>query len=350
MTLSNVSTQRAGVSVSGPPHPWGGLRFDYLMVTLSAWFLGGLYADGWAHHQHLVDSFFTPWHGILYSGYFVAGFALLLTLLRNRWRGASWQQALPAGYGLALAGFVLFIIGGVFDLLWHTLFGIEADVEALLSPSHLLLAFAMLLMVTGPLRAAWNRTDPAVSQGWLRLLPMLLALSYTLLLFGFFTEFAHPFAMPLAQVRGVGETDISLGAASVLLQTALLMGVVLVAVRHWTLPAGSLTLLLTLNTFLAVLAHGEYRFIPAAIGAGLVGDLFLQYLHAAPAHTRRLRLFAFAVPVILYLLYFLTVQFSGGIAWSIHLWLGVTLMAGVVGLLLSYLIVPPALGRPEPRS
>src|SRR6266702_774121 len=39
-------------------------------------------------------------------------------------------------------------------MLWHIAFGVEADVESLISPSHLVLAVGSTLMLTGPLRAA----------------------------------------------------------------------------------------------------------------------------------------------------------------------------------------------------
>ena len=39
---------------------------------------------------------------------------------------------------------------------------------------------------------------------------------------------------------------------------------------------------------------------------------------------------------------FLGLQLTGGIGWSIHLWLGSIVVAGIVGLLLSFLVVPPS--------
>ena len=36
--------------------------FDYLFIAASAWLLGGLYWDGWAHGYGLPDSFWTVWH------------------------------------------------------------------------------------------------------------------------------------------------------------------------------------------------------------------------------------------------------------------------------------------------
>ncbi|MGH8601909.1 MAG: hypothetical protein ACREXR_03760, partial [Gammaproteobacteria bacterium] len=64
------------------------VAFDGVIATLSAWFLGGLYLDGWAH-QHIaraeLETFFTPWHAMLYSGLFASAGALGLTAFWN-WR------------------------------------------------------------------------------------------------------------------------------------------------------------------------------------------------------------------------------------------------------------------------
>ncbi len=42
-----------------------------------------------------------------------------------------------------------------------------------------------------------------------------------------------------------------------------------------------------------------------------------------------------------HLCYFVDLMLTTGIVWTIHLWLGSCIMAGVVGLMLSYLLVPP---------
>src|SRR5215470_10267410 len=112
-----------------PPQPGeavGGPEFDWLMVALGAWLLGGLYLDGWAHvHVPRLETFFTPWHAVLYSGYLAGAVALVVTFLRNRRRGAPRARALPPGYRLSLAGAFIFFFGGVADMLWHVTFGIE---------------------------------------------------------------------------------------------------------------------------------------------------------------------------------------------------------------------------------
>src|SRR5581483_11876177 len=52
-------------------YPAGGRRFDLIVAVLSLWILAGLYLDGSAHHHipDLIETFFTPWHAVLYSGF-----------------------------------------------------------------------------------------------------------------------------------------------------------------------------------------------------------------------------------------------------------------------------------------
>ena len=57
---------------------------------------------------------------------------------------------------------------------------------------------------------------------------------------------------------------------------------------------------------------------------------------------------AMVVPIVAHTSYFLTVQLTVGIWWSIHRWLGVTVLAGVTGWLLSYLLMPPPLPAEPP--
>src|SRR5262245_7809532 len=94
--------------------PLGGLKFDWAMILLAAWFLGGLYLDGWAHTHGKVDqSFFTPWHAVLYSGQFAVTIFLAVHWRRNRNRGYGWRQALPAGYEMSFLGGLLWFPAGV---------------------------------------------------------------------------------------------------------------------------------------------------------------------------------------------------------------------------------------------
>src|SRR6266571_8075431 len=174
--------------------PQSSIKFDRLMIILVCWFVGGLFIDGWAHNHGLVDkTFFTPWHALLYSGYVANAALLTFTFVRNHLRGQRWSEAIPDGYQLALLGVPIFAIAGVGDLIWHTLFGFEVGIEPLLSPTHLLLAFSGLLIMSGPFRATWRRADSISTNRWATLFPAIISLTAILSLLTFFTSFAHPF-------------------------------------------------------------------------------------------------------------------------------------------------------------
>src|SRR5437867_1359088 len=181
-TASGAQRQRASA------HPW----FEWAVAFFSTWFVVGLYLDGWAHTHRLPDSFFTPWHAIIYSGILGAALVLAGTTFLAWRNGTPWREALPAGYRLSLLGVGLFLITGVADFVWHSLFGIEADLEALYSPPHLLLAAAGALIASGPLRAAWYQPQASQASRWRAVLSLTLLLA----IFSFFTSESHPYDHP----------------------------------------------------------------------------------------------------------------------------------------------------------
>lgn len=325
--------------------PPGSLLFDSMMIVFSSWFMGGVFLDGWAHtHIPRLETFFTPWHAVLYSGYLSVALFLVISLYRNHTRGYAWSRALPSGYELSLLGAGIFAVSGVGDMVWHILFGIEQNVEALLSPTHLGLATGLILCMSGPLRAAWRRPE-SMTQGWKALLPMLFSVTFIFSVFTFFTEYAHPFVrLTAAIIYPAGYTavgsSISLGLVSILFQAALLASIVLLLVRHFTLPFGAFTMIFTLNITLLSILGNHYNLLPAAALGGLGADLLYWGCKPSTKRPDMLRLFAFAVPAFFYLCYYLNLGIIRGIQWSIHLWLGSVFMAGIVGLLLSFLMVP----------
>jgi len=168
--------------------------FERLMGVLAVLLIGGLDLDIWAHSHGKVDqSFFTPWHAVLYGAMALNGIVLGLVMARNVLQNKyPWRRALPEGYGLSLVGVFAFAIGGALDLAWHTLFGIEEDIQALLSPTHLILATSAALILTGPLRSAAIRIGAETPAGWRGLGPMVFSVCAVFTLLGLFTQFAHP--------------------------------------------------------------------------------------------------------------------------------------------------------------
>jgi len=151
--------------------------------------------------------------------------------------------------------------------------------------------------------------------------------------------FYHVWALPTDNGIDV-EGSVIAGFPAILLQVGLFMGCLLIAVRRWQLPFGSVTLLLTLNVLGLSAIDNYLGFIPMAIAAGLFADVLIQILKPSLNRPLQLRLFAFLVPVGLYVGYFITLFFIGGVAWTVPFWSGTIVLAGVVGLFLSYLMLP----------
>ncbi len=86
-------------------------------------------------------------------------------------------------------------------------------------------------------------------------------------------------------------------------------------------------------TALIALLGDEYRFLPGALVAGLLADLLVRRLRFGAAR-RTDAVIAFAIPAGFYAAYFVTLQLTGGIGWTVHLWLGAIVLAGIVGLAL----------------
>jgi hypothetical protein len=124
------------------------------------------------------------------------------------------------------------------------------------------------------------------------------------------------------------------------------MGTLLFAARRWTLPVGTVAMLWGGNTLLMfMMDYRDSSEVPALIVAALIGSLLAEglFLWLKPSAERlgALRAFAFLAPVILFLAYFVALLTTAGTWWTIHMWLGVTINAGIAGLLVSYLVFPP---------
>ena len=358
--------------------PGSSLRFDWMMVAVCVWWVCGIFIDGWAHSNiPQLETFFTPWHAVLYSGYLAVAVTLLVKVLQNLRQTASvstngtspslittikqslpnnrWLQAVPVGYELSLLGIGIFLISGIGDLTWHLLFGIEQSIDALLSPTHLGLALGSGLAMSGPLRAAWRRINGAGTMSWRQLGPALFSLTATLSILTFFTSYAAPLIRPYPIMFSTnGRVN---GIIDILLSTGLLMAFVMLALRRWKLPLGTFTFIFTVNAALmaAFSPVVGLLMLPTALLGGIAADLVYKRLQPTEKEPARVRFFVFVVPVILYIFYFINLivianilanarpyTYSTGITWTVHFWAGSIVMAGITGFLLSYVMLPPA--------
>jgi len=335
-------------------------RDDLVTVALGLWLMVGIFVDGWAHNNLAkLETFFTPWHALFYAA-FAANSLWIGWLMRYPRAGQIGRWGVPVGYDLSLVGVFVFGAGGFADMIWHSLLGIEVSTQALLSPPHLVLFVGVLLIVTAPLRSAWAFTEVGSSTpGFRTFLPALLSATE---LVGF-TVFMN---MELWGLGGTEHTQVDMlrnarlgltnmrarslaettNLAQILITTVLLIAPVLFLLRRWRLPFGSVTLMFTvvsllMGGMLSYLLRYPERVV-AVMLAGLGIDLLVRQLRPSPTRMTPLRAFAFLAPVVLWGLHFLIVPWrAGGEGWSIELWAGITIMAGLTGLGLSLLIVPP---------
>lgn len=307
----------------------GGLGYDLVVVLGSIWWLGGIFLDGHSHLHGEVPSFFYIHHYIFYAGYLATYGWIVLSMLAGYLRSGDWM--VPPGYRLAIYGGVVFGLGGGLDMLWHAAFGFEASTEALLSPTHLLLAVGGILVLSGPLRAAWRRHDDVLDDP-LRAVTAIVGAGHTLAVVVLFSSYASPFVKPTGQVFGVPP----LGIAAILLQSVILVAAALVVVRRWTLPPGALTLLVLVPyAYLTVMTRDPEFLLPVA-AAGLVADALVWYRRPTPNRPLAVRGFAVVVPVVLVGVFWGVIAATRAIPWSVHLWVGSIPLAGLAALLVSY--------------
>jgi hypothetical protein len=338
-------------ALARPRSPW---IQDMVTAVLCAWVVTGMVLDAWAHQNvSRLETFFTPWHAVLYSGFAALAAWMVSRALAAR-RSRPLRSGVPVGYGLGLVGAAIFFVSGIGDGIWHTIFGIERGLEAALSPTHIGLFLGALLMFTTPLRAAWSSSRLGPAPSLRALLPALLALTFTTLLVSFLFFYLSAFRDPLATgplAGGAGRLAGSLptvayvrelGVTTVLATNLLLVAPILLVLRRWRPPFGSATLLFTTVAFGTAVTE-EFAFgevVIAALVGGLVADWLIARWSRERDRTRAHRLVAATVPLALWGPYFLVLQVRHGVAWPAELWTGSILFASLSGLALSLLMMP----------
>ena len=332
-----------------------GIVFDWIMVVLGFWFTVGLYLDIWAHiHKSVIETFFTPWHAVLYSGFLASAVFLYIAMIRNQIKGHDWRHAVPKGYDLSLLGVVIFLVGGVGDMFWHTSFGIEKGIEAVYSPTHLLLGLGGGLIGSGPIRASWYRSDKNRLIKWVHWFPTVLSFTGVVSLFTALSVSFHPLTNLWASQNSFrsmsGRLSEEMGVISIVLTAVILIVPILLLVRRWKPLPGTFTLLFSVNAIGMGFTYPEDYpvFSVIAIGvSGFVFDLMVHVLNPSISRVGQLRILAFLTPGVWTVLYFVSIQVTDGLSWSVHLWGGVVFISSIAGWLLSYLLIPPKIPSPQ---
>ena len=320
---------------------------DLITAILASWMTLGGFVDGYAHRSlDTPETFFTPWHGVLYSGFLAVAGWLTWLLVRNRAHTSSLGAAIPAGYGTSVAGVVVFAAGGLGDMVWHTVFGIEVSIDALLSPTHLMLLVGALLILSGPLRSAWLHPDPGPGSG--RRFPALLALAMGASQLGFFFQYMDGTSVRLMQTVYVPGTEegyfaVVAGFGSILVTTIILIGALLLFIRRWALPPGAgLFMFGVFGVLMEALEGFEFpEDLIAPLAAGLAVEVLRPVLRLSDTRLGRLRVFVFVVPVVMWSVRFGVFELYSDINWPVAVWTGVIFFSGLTGVGLSLLVAPP---------
>ncbi|HEV7179632.1 MAG TPA: hypothetical protein VGN11_07155 [Candidatus Baltobacteraceae bacterium] len=320
------------------------LAFDYAVGICSVWISSGFFLDAWAHGHVPVESFFTPYHGVFYSGMLAMIAVLAAFWLRHR--------ALPPGYRLAVLGIPIFIVAGCGDLLWHMLLGIEEGVDALLSPTHQCLGLGIFFLAAGPIRSVL--ADRARSTTFAKQFPLVLGLVAWLTLVHFGTAYAfdpgagRTNAPPAADAMtshyltaiAIGYYKISIGVLTAIFQAIVMTGFALWMTSRISLRPGCFTLFFVLGNAGAAAAFTNHTpllmtTLLQSLAAGIVADVLAARTDPQPDRPGWYRVFSVAVPLAYMGTYLLVTLAADRLWWDWNESLGAWMWCGVVGFALS---------------
>jgi hypothetical protein len=233
-------------------------------------------------------------------------------------------------------------------MFWHIAFGVEVSIDALLSPTHIMLLVGSLLMISGPLRSRWREPGyqpDKLADFW----TPLLAATFAAAQLGFFFQYVDGFSTRLMQVPYLpgleeGVLEAATGISSILITTVILMGVLLLVMRRWRLPAGSGIVFFGLVGLLMEWLEGfDYpEDLAAPLAAGIAAELLRVWLRPGDDRVPALRMFAFLVPVSMWGVRFAVFEWISDIHWPVEVWSGTIVFAGLAGVGLSLLAFPIA--------
>ena len=317
----------------------GGLR-DLVTELLGLWLLLAVFLDGWAHlNVPSLETFFTPWHAALYSGMVATTAWTAVVIWRNRAPGEPVWQAVPRGYRGTAVGVILFATAGGLDLLWHELLGIEISLDALVSPTHLLLGFSLFLILGTAVRSARADSRPgnfAWTPAALFTVVLLTGLGAFFLIYC--SAFVRPGPTALFVPMPVGtpgriqaEMPVVIALASYLLTTALIIAPFLFTLSASRRPVrGIVTMLVVAAAWLPVAMVGLRPFaIAGAAGAtvaAIVADLLLARLPDEWLR-RRLPAVTAGIAALLWTGQLVAFAVTDAIRWPPSLWLGAVVLS-----------------------
>jgi hypothetical protein len=335
-------------------------RDDLIGVLFGLSLVGGVLADAWAHTNILasLESFFTPWHALLYGGFAgTAAWTWWVAFRRRRANARWWANAWPAGYKLGAIGSLIFLVGGAADMFWHQIFGIETSLRITMSPSHMMLAAGGALVLTSQMRSWW-----ASGEGGLRAVTGVLSAGLgtmmgTILIAGMTGANTIAPTREYVNVTGGGAstTGAAQGIQAYMVGTLVILIPVLLMLRRRSTPFVATGVAGVIGVFLMV-----QRQFPMPLSAALVGMIagaiiadvivYRLDLHRGFDAPTRLPIAGAIIAGLIWAGHLIGLQIGAGIRWPVELWVGVVVLTSVLGLILGSGFRPMVKVSPEKTS
>lgn len=343
-----------GMNERPAPMPW----YDWLMTVASLWVSGGIMIDAYHHFHEDVETFFEPAHALLYAGLLAAYVFTAIAIYANRRRGFTWRNALPPGYEATVAGLIVFLLGGISDMIKHTMLGFEQGFDALVSPTHLLIGAGMFLVIVGPIASAMRRMDRPKSLP--AQLPMLLCAASMMELVHWGMQFiflsgAENMNAPVVPSAAFPHDTLTLlmlqyykqgiGLLAVIVQSMMIVGFAAFLGRRIRPAFGAVTVLFLVgNAFMAAADSNYIGQFVAVLAASLLAGLCADFFGIAPnASAKRWNGFAFCTPVVYWIVLLAVLALTmGGVWWMPDIVVGSIFFAGFVGLFVNAISASPA--------
>jgi hypothetical protein len=306
------------------------------MLVASAWLVMGLQLDAYAHATTPeLETFWTPWHAVLYSGIAASGLTLVW-LLRSRLPAIPTYAsvvALPNALRVPILGMAFLLVGGGVDTLWHNVFGIEQGLEIFVSPSHELIILGMVLVAAGPALMLGDRLS-APDYALATISALLAALPLHIYSLHASVLGIYPLGTGEVPARIFGH-DAQL-MHGYLFTTVLLLTPIVLLGRRWRLPIGVPALLVAVP---AVAMHLMFRtgdpwwpaLTIAAAAAGTEAVLRAGALLVKLPRWGAWLVLGLLAPVLLWGTLFLVGDARADIGWNVHVVSGLLTLTALTG-------------------
>lgn len=351
---------------------FGLVKRFFLGIPLATWVavlivvqVVGMMVDVWAHDTGLVsdqENVLLAWnHYVIYAGWTFMALAFFVHVNAMRRHGESFFYVTPKPWRLLAIGIPLQMVGFVGDAIWHQVFGVEATIEGLFSPTHMLLTLGFLMVLGSLLYNFCYQTIPGSTLTWRQSWGAVVSLSALWFALHGLTHYVNAWVnqWPLREsVAALGlspELEVGFlqqygpnwefftlipGGGSMIVSTFFLLGLVLTLGRRYSWPLGTWVIVFMSGALIAGVFY-DPRLLLVAMVLGVLLELLMVALN--PVHNQRnARFLTILIPFTLFAVQMVGYHLLGEVTWSIHATTGMVAKAVVIGLVAGLIIMPPA--------